>query len=405
MTEASIGEAIAALARGDFVVVVDHEDRENEGDLILAAEKATAAKVAFMVRHTSGVLCLPIEGERLDELGLPLMVPENAGSRETAFTISVDAVDGTTTGISAADRATTIRAVADPATTAADLARPGHVFPLRAHTGGVLVRPGHTEAAVDLARLAGLTPAGVLAEVVHDDGTLKRGVDLDRFAAEHGIPLVTVEDLVTFRWRSEALVVREVETLLPTTHGEFRAVGFRSRVDGSEHIALVMGDVAGKEGVLTRVHSQCITGDVLGSERCDCGTQLDAAMGLIAKEGAGVVVYDRSHEGRGIGLLAKLRAYRLQDEGLDTVDANLELGYPADARHYGIDAQILSDLKVSSVRLLTNNPHKISELEALGVEVAERVPHVVGATRHNEAYLRTKIDRLGHLPPDPDPRE
>jgi 3,4-dihydroxy 2-butanone 4-phosphate synthase/GTP cyclohydrolase II len=403
VTGAPIAEAIAALARGDFVVVVDHETRENEGDLILAAEKATAAKIAFMVRHTSGVLCLPVEGERLDELGLPLMVGENAGSHQTAFTVSVDAVDGTTTGISAADRATTIRAVADPSITATDLARPGHVFPLRAHTGGVLVRPGHTEAAVDLVRLAGLTPAGVLAEVVHDDGTLARGADLHRFAAEHGIPLVTVDDLITYRWRSEALVVREVETRLPTAYGEFRAVGFRSRVDGSEHLALVMGDVAGKAGVLTRVHSQCITGDVLGSERCDCGTQLHEAMRRIAQEGAGVVVYDRSHEGRGIGLLAKLRAYRLQDAGLDTVDANLELGYPPDARHYGIDAQILGDLKVSSVRLLTNNPHKISALEELGVEVVERVPHVVGATRHNAAYLRTKIDRLGHFPPDPDP--
>jgi 3,4-dihydroxy 2-butanone 4-phosphate synthase/GTP cyclohydrolase II len=243
----------------------------------------------------------------------------------------------------------------------------------------------------------------VLAEVVDADGDVARGAALHRFAAEHGIPLITIEDLVTHRWRSESLVVREVETTIPTGHGEFRAVGFRSRVDGSEHLALVMGDVAGKEGVLTRVHSRCLTGDVLGSERCDCGTQLDEAMRRIADEGAGVLVYDGSHEGRGIGLLAKLRAYRLQDEGLDTVDANLELGYPADARHYGIDAQILGDLKVSSVRLLTNNPRKISALDALGVEVAERVPLVVGATRHNEAYLRTKIDRLGHFPPDPAP--
>jgi len=402
VTKAPIEEAIAAMARGDFVLVVDDVHRENEGDLILAAEKVTAEKVAFMVRHTSGVVCLPIEGARLDELGLPLMVRENTDSHKTAFTVSVDYVHDTTTGISAADRAATIRAVVDPTTGPTDLARPGHVFPLRYHRGGVLVRPGHTEAAVDLARLAGLTPAGVLSEVVHDDGTMARGEALHRFADRHGIPLITIEDLVTYRWRTEALVVREVETRLPTAHGEFRAIGFRSKIDGSEHIALVIGDVAGKDGVLTRVHSQCITGDVLGSERCDCGTQLDEALRRIAQEGLGVVVYDRTHEGRGIGLLAKLRAYRLQDEGLDTVDANLELGYPVDARHYGIDAQILTDLKVSSVRLLTNNPHKISELEMLGVDVAERVPHVAGATRHNEAYLQTKIDRLGHFPPDPE---
>jgi len=400
VSRATIEEAITAMARGDFVLVVDDEHRENEGDLILAAEKVTAEKIAFMVRHTSGVVCLPMEGSRLDELGLPLMVRENTDSHKTAFTVSIDYVHGTTTGISAADRATTIRAVVDPTTRPTDLARPGHVFPLRYHRGGVLVRPGHTEAAVDLARLAGLTPAGVLSEVVRDDGTMARGATLHRFAEEHGIPLITIEDLIAHRWRTEALVVREVETRLPTAHGEFRAIGFRSLVDGSEHVALVMGDVAGKAGVLTRVHSQCVTGDVLGSVRCDCGTQLDEALRRIAVEGQGVVVYDRTHEGRGIGLLAKLRAYRLQDEGLDTVDANLELGYPADARHYGIDAQILNELKVSSVRLLTNNPHKISELQALGVDVAERVPHVVGASRHNQAYLQTKVERLGHYPPD-----
>ncbi len=400
MSKATIDEAIAAIARGEFVLAVDDEERENEGDLILAAEKVTAEKIAFMVRHTSGLICLPAEGSRLDELGLPLMVMENTDSHKTAFTVSIDYTHGTTTGISAADRATTIRAVADPGTRPTDLARPGHVFPLRYCSGGVLVRPGHTEAGVDLARLAGLFPAAALCEVVTGDGSMASGAELRHFADKHQIPLITIEDLVAYRWRTEALVAREVDTRIPTVHGEFRAVGFRSLVDGSEHIALVMGDVAGRSGVLTRVHSQCVTGDVLGSQRCDCGTQLEEAMRRIADEGLGVVVYDRTHEGRGIGLLAKLRAYRLQDEGLDTVDANLELGYPADARHYGVDAQILGELKVSSIRLLTNNPNKISQLEALGVDVQARVPHVVGANRHNRVYLQTKIDRLGHYPPD-----
>jgi 3,4-dihydroxy 2-butanone 4-phosphate synthase/GTP cyclohydrolase II len=394
---ASIAEALEAISAGEFVLVVDDEHRENEGDLIIAAEKVTAEKIAFMVRHTSGLICLPTTGERLDELGLPLMVLENTDSHKTAFTISVDAVGRTTTGISAADRAATIQAFVDPATGPRDLARPGHIFPLRYRTGGVLVRPGHTEAAVDLARLAGLFPAGVLCEVVRRDGAMARGADLERFSAEHGIPLITIEELINHRWRTEALVTRQVETTLPTAHGTFRAFGYRSEVDGTELIALVYGDVAGAEGVLTRVHSKCLTGDVFGSRRCDCGPQLDAAMARIAKEGAGVITYNESHEGRGIGLLAKLHAYRLQDEGRDTVDANLELGLPADARHFAMEAQILNDLKVSSVRLLTNNPLKIDSLRLFGVEVVDREPLVAGVNGDNKGYMTAKVDRLGHL--------
>ncbi|MGA9596012.1 MAG: bifunctional 3,4-dihydroxy-2-butanone-4-phosphate synthase/GTP cyclohydrolase II [Acidimicrobiia bacterium] len=385
------------MAAGDFVLVVDDEDRENEGDLIIAAEKVTPEKVAFMVRHTSGLICLPTIGERLDELGLPLMVLENTDSHKTAFTVSVDAVGRTTTGISAADRAATIGAVVDPATGPRDLARPGHIFPLRYREGGVLIRPGHTEAAVDLARLAGLFPAGVLCEVVRDDGAMARGGDLVRFSEEHDIPLITIEDLIKYRWRNEALVTRQVETTLPTAHGIFRAYGYQSEVDGSELVALVLGEVAGAESVLTRVHSRCLTGDVFGSRRCDCGPQLDAAMARIAREGAGVITYNESHEGRGIGLLAKLRAYRLQDEGRDTVDANLELGLPVDARHFAVEAQILNDLKVSSVRLLTNNPLKIDSLREFGVEVVDREPLVAGVNGDNKEYMTAKVDRLGHL--------
>lgn len=397
MKTSTIDEALAAIAAGEFVLVVDDEDRENEGDLIIAAEKVTPEKVAFMVRHTSGLICLPTTGDRLDELGLPLMVLENTDSHRTAFTVSVDALGQTTTGISAADRAATIKAFVNPDTGPRDLARPGHIFPLRYREGGVLVRPGHTEAAVDLARLAGLYPAGVLCEVVLDEGGMARGADLESFAVKHGIRLITIEELIKYRWRHEAIVTREVETTLPTDHGVFRAFGYRSRVDGSEYVALVLGDVAGSDRVLTRVHSRCLTGDVFGSRRCDCGPQLDAAMARIAAEGAGIVTYNEAHEGRGIGLLAKLAAYKLQDEGRDTVDANLELGFPADARHYAIEAQILNDLKVSSVRLMTNNPLKIAGLRDFGVEVVERDPLVAGINGDNRAYLTAKADRLGHM--------
>lgn len=397
MKTATIGEALAAVAAGEFVLVVDDEDRENEGDLIIAAEKVTPDKLAFMIRHTSGLICLPTIGERLDELELPLMVLENTDSHRTAFTVSVDAVGQTTTGISAADRAATIRAFVDPDIGPKDLTRPGHIFPLRYREGGVLVRPGHTEAAVDLARLAGLYPAGVLCELVLDEGGMARGADLDAFAEEHGIVLITIEQLIEYRWRNEAIVTREVETTLPTEHGDFRAIGYRSHVDGSEYIALVCGDVAGRDDVLTRVHSRCLTGDVFGSRRCDCGPQLETAMSLIAAEGAGIITYNDTHEGRGIGMLGKLKAYKLQDEGRDTVDANLELGFPADARHYSVEAQILGDLKVSSIRLMTNNPAKIEALERLGVDVAERVPLVVGVNGHNRSYLAAKATRLRHM--------
>ncbi|MDJ0953415.1 MAG: bifunctional 3,4-dihydroxy-2-butanone-4-phosphate synthase/GTP cyclohydrolase II [Acidimicrobiia bacterium] len=397
MKTATVEEAVAAIAAGEFVLVVDDENRENEGDLIIAAEKVTPEKVAFMVRHTSGLICLPTTGERLDELGLPLMVLENTDSHKTAFTISVDAIGKTTTGISAADRATTILAMVSPETGPRDLTRPGHIFPLRYRDGGVLVRPGHTEAAVDLARLAGLFPAGVLCEVVRDDGSMARGDYLETFAQEHDIPLITIEDLITYRWRNEALVSREVETTLPTDHGVFKAFGYRSAVDGSEHIALVYGDVAGADEVLTRVHSRCLTGDVLGSRRCDCGPQLEASMARVTQEGAGIITYNETHEGRGIGLLHKLQAYKLQDDGRDTVDANLELGLPADARHYAVEAQILHDLKVSSVRLMTNNPTKIQSLTDLGVEVVGREPLVAGINGDNKAYMEAKVDRLGHL--------
>jgi 3,4-dihydroxy 2-butanone 4-phosphate synthase / GTP cyclohydrolase II len=396
MSTTAVENAIAAIRRGEFVLVVDDENRENEGDLIIAAEKVTPVQIAFMVNHTSGLICLPVIGERLDELGLPLMVAENTDSHHTAFTVSIDYNHGTTTGISAADRAATIRAVADRVRTADDFARPGHIFPLRYQPGGVLVRPGHTEAAVDLARLAGLYPAGALCEIVNEDGTMARGEVLERFAADHGIVMLSIAELVDFRWRTEALVTREAEAVMPTALGTFRAIGYRTGKDDAEHIALVMGDVAGASDVLTRVHSVCVTGDVFGSHRCDCGIQLHEAMRRIAAEGRGILVYNPTHEGRGIGLVEKLRAYELQDGGLDTVQANHELGHAADARHYGVDAQILHDLKVESVRLMTNNPDKITQLERFGVEVSARIPLWVGETPHNLAYLRTKAAKLGH---------
>jgi len=379
------------------VVVVDDADRENEGDLIVAAEKVTPAQVAFMVRHTSGLICLSVPGERLDELRLPLMVSENTDSHRTAFTISVDYVHGTTTGISAADRAATIRAVVDPRTRPADLARPGHIFPLRYREGGVLKRAGHTEAAVDLARLAGLYPAGVLCELVNDDGTMARLPELRRFCDDHNIQLISIADLIAHRRRREKLVRRVAEASIPTEFGTFRAVGFESLLDGSHHLALVQGEVEGQPDTLVRVHSECLTGDVFGSRRCDCGVQLREALQRVAAEGRGVVLYLRGHEGRGIGLLHKLAAYALQESGRDTVEANEDLGLPVDARDYGIGAQILADLGVTSMRLLTNNPAKRAGLEGYGLSITERVPLQTQPTAENWHYLETKVEKMGHL--------
>lgn len=394
-----VEQAIADIAAGKAVVVVDDEDRENEGDIIFAASKATPELMAFTIRHSSGVICVPMPGEMLDRLEIPLMTPHNKDKLRTAYTISVDARDGVSTGISAADRAHTVRVLADSATEPWEITRPGHVFPLRYRDGGVLVRRGHTEAAVDLATLAGLTPAGVLVEVVNDDGTMKRGQELRDFADEHGLTLISIEDLVRYRRRHENLVQRVAETTLPTRAGEFTAYGYRITVDGSEHIALVHGDpaaLADGEPVLTRVHSECLTGDAFGSRRCDCGPQLEESLERIVAEGRGVAVYLRGHEGRGIGLVAKLQAYQLQDGGRDTVDANLDLGLPADARHYGTATQILRDLGVESVRLMTNNPSKVTDLEAYGVRVVEQVPLTPRPNDHNLAYLLTKRDRMGH---------
>ncbi|HET8958845.1 bifunctional 3,4-dihydroxy-2-butanone-4-phosphate synthase/GTP cyclohydrolase II [Nocardioides sp.] len=395
-----VERAIDDIARGRAVVVVDDEDRENEGDIIFAAAKATPELMAFTIRYSSGVVCVPMPADMLDRLEIPLMTPHNRDKLRTAYTISVDARDGVTTGISAHDRAHTVRVLADSATEPWEITRPGHVFPLRYREGGVLVRRGHTEAAVDLATLAGLTPAGVLVEIVNDDGTMKRGQELRDFADEHGLAMISIEDLVRYRRRHEVLVERVAETHLPTRHGDFTAYGYRITVDGGEHIALVHGDLSGDEPVLTRVHSECLTGDVFGSHRCDCGPQLDEALSRVVAEGRGVVIYLRGHEGRGIGLVAKLQAYQLQEGGRDTVDANLDLGLPADARHYGTATQILRDLGVGSVRLLTNNPAKTSSLEEFGIPVAERVPLTPHPNDHNLAYLMTKRDRMGHHLPD-----
>jgi 3,4-dihydroxy 2-butanone 4-phosphate synthase / GTP cyclohydrolase II len=394
---ATVPEAAAAIAAGEMVVVVDDADRENEGDLIMAADAVTAEKIGFFVRNTSGVICTPMLGERLDELDLPQMVPANTAPYRTAFTISVDARAGTTTGISAADRATTIRALVDPATHPADLVRPGHIFPLRYREGGVLKRGGHTEAAVDLCRLAGRTPAAVLCELVNEDGSMARLPDLQRFSERHGLKLLTIADLIRFRRQREKLVRRVAEARIPTRWGEFTAYAYESLLDSEQHLALVMGAVQGEENVLVRVHSECLTGDALGSLRCDCGPQLEDALRRIAEEGLGVVVYLRGHEGRGIGLAHKLRAYSLQERGRDTVDANLELGLPVDGREYGIGSQILVDLGVTTMRLLTNNPAKYGGLEGFGLQIVERVPLQTQPTPENLRYLRTKQDRMGHL--------
>jgi 3,4-dihydroxy 2-butanone 4-phosphate synthase/GTP cyclohydrolase II len=396
MTMSSIPEALAAIAEGRWVVVVDDEDRENEGDLVMAAELATSEAVSFCVRHTSGVICAPITSERADELDLPLMVPVSTDPRGTAYTVSVDVAGVTTTGISAADRAATIRALADKVTARGDLQRPGHVFPLRAADGGVLRRAGHTEAAVDLARMAGLTPAGAICEIVNDDGSMARLPELERFAATYDLPLISIADLIAHRRKHEQLVHRVAEATIPTPFGPFQAIAYESDIDGDQHLALVRGEVAGRDDVLVRMHSECLTGDVFGSRRCDCGTQLQDALRQIAEAEQGVVVYIRGHEGRGIGIVHKLQAYKLQDGGHDTVEANIELGLPADARDYGTGAQILVDLGLSTLRLLTNNPSKRAGLEGYGLRIVERVPLETTPTMENLHYLRTKRDRMGH---------
>jgi 3,4-dihydroxy 2-butanone 4-phosphate synthase / GTP cyclohydrolase II len=393
-----IERAVADIAAGRPVIVVDDESRENEGDLIFAAEKATPELIAFMVRYTSGYICVPLTEADCDRLDLPPMFHTNQDVRGTAYTVTVDARQGVSTGISAADRAHTIRLLADATSKATDLSRPGHVVPLRAKEGGVLRRPGHTEAAIDLAVMAGLRPAGVLCEIVSqkDEGDMARREELDVFAAEHDLAIISIADLIDYRRRKETQVVRVAEARIPTAHGTFMAVGYDSKLDGIEHIALVYGDLGDGENTLVRVHSECLTGDVFGSLRCDCGPQLDAALAAVAAEGRGVVLYMRGHEGRGIGLMHKLQAYQLQDDGADTVDANLALGVPADARDYGQGAQILVDLGIRSMRLLTNNPAKRIGLDGYGLTIVDRVSLPSRPNAENLRYLRTKRDRMGH---------
>ena len=395
----TVQSAIAALARGEMVVVVDDADRENEGDLVIAAQFATAEAMSFMVRHTTGIVCVPMSTERADALQLPAMVANNTDAHATAFTVSVDHVS-TGTGVSAQDRARTALALADSATRPDDLRRPGHVFPLRARDGGVMVRAGHTEASVDLMRLAGLTEVAVISEIVADDGSMRVGSDLTDFAREHHLEILKIADLVGYRRATEQLVEHVASASMPTAFGEFRAVAYRSTVDGIEHLALVMGDVAeagrSQAGVLVRVHSECLTGDTFSSQRCDCGDQLRRAMQAVAEKGCGVIVYLRGHEGRGIGLAHKIRAYSLQERGYDTVDANLVQGLPVDARTYGTGAHILSDLGVSRIRLITNNPAKYGGVSSYGLEIVGRVSLPSVATAHNVRYLTTKQERMGH---------
>jgi 3,4-dihydroxy 2-butanone 4-phosphate synthase/GTP cyclohydrolase II len=391
----TVEEAIEDIRAGRMVVVCDDEDRENEGDLTMAAQFATPEAVNFMAKEGRGLICLALTGERCEELGLDLMAAKNESPFETAFTVSVEARDGVTTGISAADRARTIQVAIDPRSTPHDLVKPGHIFPLKAKAGGVLERTGQTEAAVDLARLAGLNPAGVICEVMRDDGKMARVPDLARYCERHGLKMITVAALIAYRRRNDKLVERVVTTRLPTAFGEFDVVGYRSLVDDKHHVALVRGEVDGVSDVLVRVHSECLTGDVFHSLRCDCGEQLESALAMIDREGLGVLLY-LAQEGRGIGLLNKLKAYNLQDQGLDTVDANLELGLPVDLRDYGIGAQILADLGLTSIRILTNNPKKIRGLEGYGLSVSAQIPIVHASNPHNERYLQAKRDRMGH---------
>jgi 3,4-dihydroxy 2-butanone 4-phosphate synthase/GTP cyclohydrolase II len=397
---AGVLEAIRAFGRGEPIIVTDDEGRENEGDLVLAAQAASPERVAFVLEHTAGVICAALPGERLDELELPQMVVRNRDGHGTAFTVSVDLARGITTGISASDRSRTIQALADPHAVASDFVRPGHVFPLRSRPGGVLERPGHTEASVDLARLAGVQPAGLLCEIVTPDrSAMARGPELDALAAAHGLRRLSIAELVRHRLRTEPLVELVAEAAVPTRHGQFICQAWRSPIDGVDHLALVRGDVSGGDPVLVRVHSECVTGDVFGSLRCDCGTQLDDALAAVAEAGRGIVVYVRGHEGRGIGIASKLDAYRLQDSGHDTVDANLHLGLPVDGREYGTAAQILMALQVERVRLITNNPTKYNELAGFGIELVERVGSPANETPENITYLETKRRRLGHLLP------
>jgi len=398
MTFGTIEQAVDDLKNGKIVIVADDEDRENEGDLVCAAELVTPETINFMTLHGRGLICLALTGERCDQLGLAQMTDRNTEDQSTAFTVSVDAERrfGVTTGISASDRATTIHVAINPATVPTDLRRPGHIFPLRARPGGVLQRVGQTEASVDLARLAGLVPAGVICEILNPDGSMARRPQLEVVAREQGLTFITVAQLVAYRLRTERLVHRVAEARLPTEFGEFTVIAYRNDVDRAEHVALVMGDVAGQANVLVRMHSKCLTGDVFGSQRCDCGFQLHAAMALVGREGRGVIVY-LDQEGRGIGLLNKIRAYALQDSGADTVQANQRLGFAPDLRNYGIGAQILRDLGLSSIRVMTNNPRKLVGLEGYGLEIVERVPLVASPTQDNQDYLRTKRDKLGHL--------